>query len=190
MSFWLQCHYSIPHRPALLNGSWQLQKQVIQDHPELDCANIQLRINLASMTPSLLNSSHCFYSACPISCLTSPGLILTPVGWAGERQQSENFGVLNAICILHIGTHVTLFTKTIALKRPSRFPIFPASLLSTYISRAIKSVFKICFFLHLTEQRHTENLCLKGHRTSEDYNSADGFFNISSFGQELKVIGT
>lgn len=90
MYCWLQCYYSIPHRAALLNTSWQLQKQVSQDHPELDCANVQLRINLASMSLSLLNSSHCFYSACPISCLISPGIILTPVGWAGDSHQSKN----------------------------------------------------------------------------------------------------
>lgn len=109
MYCWLQCYYSIPHRAALLNTSWQLQKQVSQDHPELDCANVQLRINLASMSLSLLNSSHCFYLACPISCLISPGIILTPVGWAGESHQSKNcwvfFAVLNATCVLYIGTH-------------------------------------------------------------------------------------
>lgn len=41
------------------------KKQVSQDHPELDCANTQLRINLALMSLPLLNTSCCFIQPVP-----------------------------------------------------------------------------------------------------------------------------
>lgn len=61
--------------------------------------------------------------------------------------------------------NIPSFTKTMTLKSPPVFPVFPASLLSTSISRVIKLVIKICSQWYYTAQTHSEySLCLKGHR--------------------------
>lgn len=156
MYCWLWWYFFIPHRAAVLNTSWQLQKRVSQDCPEPDCADIQLRINLALMSLSFLNSSHCFYSVCVcvalsllffFFCLTTPGIILIPIGWAGEIQQNENYFLvywLLFVCCILVLIPISSSTKTMTLKSPPVFPVFPASLPPTSISRAIKSVIKTC----------------------------------------------
>lgn len=145
----------------------------------------------------LLNCSHCFDAVCLTSCLIVTGTILTHIGWAGEIQPNEHFfqrtnsyfyDVYLCLLIYPLSLRLWLWSPEV-LWSPPVFPVFPASLLSTSISRAIKLVIKICSQRYYTAQTHSEcSLCLKGHRRTTGLRVF--FFNSPALARNEKWLAT